>query len=168
MATKRIGDLQIQQDLVFSEREWRVQRAGWLVMLLLILLALAGLFGRGPVADAALGSAAGPFQVSYERFDRAHYRTELLIEVSPPEGEETVEIWVGRTFLDAIEVNRIVPEPDVQRIEGDRVVFVFATGSVAGDGRITVSFEHNEIGPVELEAGIVDGPAGSGTIFVFP
>ena len=44
---ERAGDLEIVEDLSFQRREWRVQRGGWVVMAVLILLALLGLTGRG-------------------------------------------------------------------------------------------------------------------------
>jgi hypothetical protein len=42
---KRIGDVEINQDLDFQRRCWTVQRIGWIVMAVLVLSALLGVFG---------------------------------------------------------------------------------------------------------------------------
>jgi len=54
---ERAGDLEIDEDLSFQRREWRVQRGGWVVMAVLILLALLGLTGRGPIRQPTAGTA---------------------------------------------------------------------------------------------------------------
>ena len=61
----RIGDLDIAQDIRSLNRAWKVQRAGWIVIALLLLAALAGLFGSGPVGDAREEAAA--LRVDYVR-----------------------------------------------------------------------------------------------------
>jgi hypothetical protein len=46
----RAGDLEVEQDLDFQQRTWALERAGWIVMLLIIAAALAGFFGGGPLS----------------------------------------------------------------------------------------------------------------------
>lgn len=52
---RRIGDLEISQDLEFQKRSWTIQRVGWVVIALLILAGLLGVFGKGIAADATAG-----------------------------------------------------------------------------------------------------------------
>lgn len=40
-----VGDVELAQDLAFHRRELRAERIGWAVMLMIVLLALLGLFG---------------------------------------------------------------------------------------------------------------------------
>ena len=47
----RVGDLQIHQDLCQERREWKIQRVGWLLMALMLVAALAGLLGPGPLSS---------------------------------------------------------------------------------------------------------------------
>lgn len=42
------SDLELTEDFTFEQREWKVQRLGWLIMGLSTALALLGLFGPGP------------------------------------------------------------------------------------------------------------------------
>lgn len=48
----RQRSLQIREDPAFQHRQWRVQRVGWLTIGLLLVLALAGVFGKGPASHA--------------------------------------------------------------------------------------------------------------------
>ena len=64
----RVGDLEISQDLTFQRRSWIVQRVGWVMLALLILAALGGLFGPGPLSRARAGPHDGPLWVEYQRF----------------------------------------------------------------------------------------------------
>jgi hypothetical protein len=43
----RVNDLEVEQDLDFQQRMWAFERAGWIVMLLVISAALAGFFHHG-------------------------------------------------------------------------------------------------------------------------
>ena len=52
-------ELQIEQDMGFQRTEWVVQRAGWVGMALLILAALVGLLGRGPLSAAVARAGDG-------------------------------------------------------------------------------------------------------------
>ena len=57
---QRVGDLEIEQDHDFQRRSWRLQRAGWIVLSLVLLAGLLGLFGSGPLAHATVGAPGCP------------------------------------------------------------------------------------------------------------
>ena len=68
MAVKqRVGDLQINQDMEHHHTMWVIQRVGWVVMALLLLLALAGLLGNGVVSHITAGEAGDALQLEWER-----------------------------------------------------------------------------------------------------
>jgi hypothetical protein len=66
-----------ESELAFHQREWRLQRIGWGLLALFLLLALGGLFGDGPLSHSRDASAAG--SVEYERFVRDGLATELIV-----------------------------------------------------------------------------------------
>src|SRR5919106_6001727 len=70
--------LQIDQDLAYQQREWLVERVGWIVMLLLIVAAAAGIFGNGVLSRASV-SDGKQLRIEYERF--AHYLTPTSLKV---------------------------------------------------------------------------------------
>ena len=152
-----VGDLEIGRDVAFQHRQWAAQRVAWLGMAVVLLAALAGLLGAGPLSDAS--ARAGPLSVEYGRFERRHAPEVLELEVAPGAARDgQVEVWLATDWLETIELHGVVPEPAEVRAEGDRTVF--AVGVVDSGQPITVlvSFEHDAAGFAEGRAGLVDGP----------
>lgn len=67
---KRIGDLDIAQDLEHQRREWVIERIGWAIMALILLAALAGLLGSGPLSNARIDHPGSHLSAEYNRFER--------------------------------------------------------------------------------------------------
>ena len=123
---KRVGDLDIEQDLDFQQRSWRVQRAGWIAMALVTLLALLGLFGSGPLGNATAGEEGAPLRLEYGRFVRLGAPSHLRVHIGPgttPNGE--AHLWLSRAYLEEIEIQRITPEPDRVEAGPDRLTYIF-------------------------------------------
>lgn len=107
--------------------EWRVQRLGWVAMALIVVLALAGLFGPGPVSWSTASAPDGTLEVSYSRFLRRGASGDLTLQIpaaATAAGE--VEVVFSSEYLDSLEVEAISPEPDSQTTTADGVVFTFA------------------------------------------
>jgi hypothetical protein len=113
-----------EDELQFHQREWRVQRVGWVVLALSLAFAVGGLFGNGPLSRLHADSASG--QVEYERFVRYGLTTDLVVTpTGSAEGVNRVEF--DADYLEAFRVERITPEPASVRIEGPRIVYEFAS-----------------------------------------
>lgn len=121
----RKRSLQIREDLQFERRQWRVQRAGWWVMCVLLLLALAGLFGNGPLSNTS--AAAGELRVEYQRFVHADAPTTLRLSAASLSGD-TARISIDRRYLEAMDFQRIDPHPVKAESAGDAVILHFAVG----------------------------------------
>jgi hypothetical protein len=148
--------MEIAQDLAFQQREWRVQRAAWVVVLLVLIAALAGLFGGGPLSQGKVVS--GSLALAYPRFARERAPAALEIEV----GADTavageIPLWLNRAFLDKVDVERIVPEPAAMEAESDRVIYRFAVANPRQPATITFDIQPHEPGRTMGRVGLVDG-----------
>jgi hypothetical protein len=134
---KKVGEIEIDQNLEHLRREWRFQRIGWLLMLLVVLAALAGLFGRGPLAKASGGAPNAPARLEYERIVRYTSPTQLTVLLSPEAIEEGIaRIWLEREYIQAVEIDRIVPEPEQEEAaEQQGVPGILYTVRVVGTGQ---------------------------------
>ncbi len=159
---ERIGSLEIDQNLRFQERSWTVQRLGWIGMMLLIVLALAGLFGTGPLSTATAGDPHGPISVDYQRFVRHDGRASLTIRVSSDQisGNEA-EVWLDAAYVDSFQIQQITPQPDEVRSGEERLIYVFAVEDASQPFQVSFSLSPQHIGRVSGEAGIVGGPSES-------
>lgn len=115
---KRVGDLEVNEDLRFQRRVWVVQRVGWVAMALVALAALVGLFGgTGSLRGEAKASSEDAIvSVDYERFLRFMKPTTLEIQVGPEAGKEgMVSIWLDREYLDGLQVQQITRSQTARR-----------------------------------------------------
>src|SRR5688572_20481984 len=88
---ERVGTLEVHQDMEFQQREWRVQKLGWILMFLFIAAAVAGAFGAGPVSNATAGEQGSAVWVDYERFGRRGGPLTLRIHARPAGSELRVQ-----------------------------------------------------------------------------
>ena len=158
---------QLDREMEFQRREWTVQRIGWAAMALVILAGLAGLFGSGPLGEATASS--GSLQVDYPRFARKRLSAQVELTVGAAGIRDgRVALWLDRAFLDRVEVERVVPEPESVAADGGRVVYRFAVEPGAGEASIRFTVEPGSPGRWAWRAGLVDGPELSLGGFVFP
>ncbi len=166
-SVRRVGDLEVDQDLDFQRRQWRVQRIAWVTMAAIVLVALLGLFGTGPLSDAS--AEHGSLRLDYGRFDRKRAPAVLRVDVAAgaaPEGQ--LRLWLDETYLDGIEIRSIVPEPESAEAGADRTVYVFRVGDASQPATISFEIEHAAFGRKTGRLGLVDGPAVAFSQFVYP
>uniref|UniRef100_A0A1I7YW47 CinA domain-containing protein n=1 Tax=Steinernema glaseri TaxID=37863 RepID=A0A1I7YW47_9BILA len=75
------------EDMSMQQRVWRFERVGWYLLVIVVLLALAGLFGNGPLSDAEVVSQDGRVKVEYQRLSRSGTTDNLYITVQGEPGQ---------------------------------------------------------------------------------
>lgn len=130
------------------------QRIGWVVLVLIVLGAIAGLFGPGPLSTVTHTTPSGLVQLEHERFARHIADTSLQLRVRPdPAQPGTAQVWISSEYLSAVQVQGVQPEPDSWTGVGGGVVLAFP---VSGQEPITVSLQ---IRPDEI--GLLRGAVGA-------
>ena len=64
------NEIEVGEDLEFQRKWWRFENLVWILFTLIIVLDMAGLFGRGPIAKTERHAADGTIDVKYERIER--------------------------------------------------------------------------------------------------
>ncbi|MCA1626498.1 MAG: hypothetical protein LC742_00825 [Acidobacteria bacterium] len=166
---KRIGDVEINQDLDFQRLVWTVQRVGWVVTALLIVAALLGLFGPGPLSWATAGEGGAPLRLEYNRFERYLAPTTLRVHTGAGAGREgQLRIWLDRTYLEGVQVESVTPQPDSVEAGTDRMTYVFQMPDPNGPTAITFNLLTQQIGTLRGRVGLAEGQTVTFTQFVYP
>lgn len=170
---KRVGDLQIGVDMDFTRQMWRVQRAGWILMGLVILLALLGFFGgAGVLAHGVAGQREGPLWVEYDRYSRFQSPSKFVAHFqATPDEEGNVAVTVNRAFLRGFQVEQIAPQPEeVELAAGGEEAGATYKFRATGSGTYTITF-HLQTEDIGRQAATISIPTGEQVQFnqfVFP
>jgi hypothetical protein len=155
--------LEIEQDPAFQRREWAAQRIGWALMAAVIIAALAGVFGDGPIARARAVSSDGNLRVEYERIARGDALTALHISIRGSVLRSgTAHVWLDRDYAENMFIQTISPEPDSVSTHPTRLHFAFAAGPGADSAGIHIQLQPTAFGSYTGAIGVVDG---AGVVF---
>jgi protein-L-isoaspartate(D-aspartate) O-methyltransferase len=147
----------------FERRFWRVQRVAWIVLGLVIVAALLGLLGKGPLSRRE--ERSGDLSVRYDRFVHRDSPAGLVVEL-PADADGVAALWIGRSYLENVRIQRTTPEAESTWAGIDRSVFAFHA-EPRGRAWVSIDLEVRSIGRVEGWLG-----AGSDSIpirqFVYP
>jgi hypothetical protein len=83
LETFRHSRLEIDEDLTFQAKSWRIQRYGWTAFGLFLVFVVAGATGDGPAADKQL--ALGPHTAMYKSQAPAGSETKIRFVIHSPE-----------------------------------------------------------------------------------
>jgi hypothetical protein len=115
-----------ESDHRFHRTEWRVQRIGWVLVALFLVLAFAGLFGNGPLSRAHADNGAG--RLEYQRFTRFGLSTDLVVTPAA-RAHDVTRIEISSDYLEAFRVEHVTPEPAAVRLAGPNIIYEFASGT---------------------------------------
>lgn len=143
---RRIGDVELSEDMRHERREWIAQRVAWGVMALVVAAAVAGLFGSGPLATARAETPG--LAVEYPRFARDDAESRIALRL------DGRALWLGREAADEVTVEAVTPPPAAVRVDGDRWVYEWTSPP----RRVVLKVRPTRVGHVELRVGaVVDG-----------
>jgi hypothetical protein len=166
---ERSGDIEIEQDLRFQRLCWKLERGGWAFMTLLIVAAVLGLFGSGPLSHRIAGEKGGPLWVEYQRFGRWDCPEELHVHLGPGVAREgKAMIWVSRELIELHDVEHVTPPPEAVEAHGDGYTYVFRVPAAAEEVSITFNLKPESWGPAAGSIGVAGGAAVAIRQFVYP
>lgn len=157
--TGEATSLELRHDRGRQRQEWRFERIGWCVLALLIVAALGGAFGDGPLARASASAPAGA-RVDYERVVRYGTSTMLSLTLPPAAARDTMAVvTLDRAFLNAVDVDDVRPNPLETRASADRVEYHVRRAQADAPMRVDFTLKGTSAGwrqgRVGTDAGVV-------------
>ncbi len=160
-------NIDIEQDLPFQYRQWRLERFGQVLIACLIIAALLGLFGHSPLSTATERTADGRLSIHYDRFARIESNSDVLVTLEPGEsGEAVVRLWLDQDYLDAFKVTAVSPIPVRGEARDGGRAFVFQTDGSRFTAVLSGQFQ--AIGMVHGSVKVDEGEPLAMTHFVWP
>jgi hypothetical protein len=165
----RIGELDVGQDLEFEKRWWKIERTGWAVIALVLLAALLGFLGPGPLTKKTAGMRNGPLWLEYYRFQRYQAPVELRVNVGAGAAKDNhLGLWINQQYIEAIQIHHVDPEPESVELAGQRFVYTFKAAELSAAGKIVFHFKPTTFGKTSVQIGLVNGGEIGFTQFFYP
>lgn len=153
-----MAGLELDEHLAFQERQWRWERLGWILFGVIIIAALLGVFGTGPLSNTTATSPDELFQVSYERIVRHQGEAEYLLRIEPEAiSNGQVTVWFASATTATVRIDSVAPEPSEVTVRGDRLAWTFAADPAAGPVTIVFHVTPQEIGWETVQVGLDPG-----------
>lgn len=171
MAAKSINvsSLEAEESLKIQRISWKLERAGWILCAIVLVLAAVGVFGGGPVSRATAESADGAVSVKYNRFARNGAPERLEIELqSWAFSNDKAELWLSREFFSGVRLQEIVPRPEAVDLLPDRIVYHFRSPTGSGSLQVVFDYTPDSSGRRKITAGAGGGKVADFWQVVYP
>ena len=127
--------------------EWRVERAGWVIIALILLTALLGGLGNGPLAHAS--RSAGAARLDFDRIVRHGSPVELRLAAGADAMRNgRILVSFDSAFSETASVRHIQPAPVASSNTASRLTFEFSVPDGATESTIVFALEHRRIGRI--------------------
>lgn len=156
----------IRENMALQRRTWRFERVGWLALIMLVALALGGLFSKGPLSQVTRSSADGRLQVEYQRFSRNGAQESLIVTSHGAPGEMR---WLvlGSGLLKGYSIEFQTPEPGPSRSQGQDLLIPMQ-GDEQGVATLYLTLRSDGVGLYRGSLGLRGQPALSLSKFIYP
>jgi hypothetical protein len=142
--------LQLDDDPTFHRRERIMRRIGTVVLCAVLIAALLGVFGSGPLSNGEARSSDNALVVRYERFTRARAAAVLRLAVRAPPGGSSLVLTLNAAFAERIQIEQILPEPLGVTTAAERYVFEFGTARSDTLASIVLRYRPESLGVVPI------------------
>jgi hypothetical protein len=156
----------VAEDISLQRKVWKFQRAGWYVLVTVVILTLLGLFSRGPLSTLETVSEQGDLKVEYERFHRGGGANSMVIQATGQPGRE-LTLLISKPMLDGFSIESIQPQPASSMGSAQGLSLTFPTDK-SGQVTLFISWRSNGIGLFKSQISVVGGGYIPVTQFIYP
>lgn len=161
-------ELELYGDPSAAERFRRWRRTGRILILAIVIAALLGVMGDGPLSRA--DAYGGYVKVRYPRFTRVSEAEEITVVMEAPVTRGgSCTFWLDDNYLRRFKVESITPVPAPAVLTGSHVTYTFrcAPGEEARV-RLRLRSKAAAAGPLVGEIGVAEGGYAQMRQYVWP
>ncbi len=161
------NEIEIGENLDFQRKWWRFENVVWVVFTLIIVLDLAGLFGRGPIAKAERRSTDGTIDVKYERIERTDSPSILSIQFGPSAIQDgKIRLYISESLVKGLGTQRVVPAPLETLVGNGGLTYTFPASGLPAS--VDLALEPAGPGLYDFTIGVVNAAPIHAKVFVVP
>lgn len=116
---------QIPEDIGLQKIAWKIQKVCWVIIVVVMLLIAAGVFGNGPLSNVR--EIKKNITVEYERFSR--HKGEIKTTIHLTGVQQHVNVSIPVTYLSAFKLETVFPGSYESKIESGAVLYTFDSGN---------------------------------------
>jgi len=156
----------VDEDIALQRRIWCFERLGWYALVLVVILAMCGLFSHGWLSTTTVSSPKKDLIVEYERFHRSGSVNTMLIHTQSVAGKTHIVV-IGKAILEGFSVDSIQPQPahSAGTQEGLRLTL---PGDDQGTSTLYIAWRSEGLGLYRSEITLEGGSHVSLTQFIYP
>jgi hypothetical protein len=160
-------EIAVGEDLEFQRKWWRFENIAWIFFALIIVLDLAGLFGRGPLARAQRHAADGTIDVKYERIERTDSPSILTIQFAQSAIHDgKIRLFVSNSLVKELGAQRVIPAPQETVVGEGGLTYTFLAS--APPARVDLALEPPGPGEFPFTISVAGAQPVRANIFVVP
>jgi len=119
----------------------------WSICGVLVIGGLLGVFGRGPLSKATLGSPEDAVRLEYERFTRFRTPAVLTLTLAGMQLQSpAVRVRISNELMESIKLEQTVPRPVATALTTEGTLLTFQTASASAGGVLRFAQEPGRIG----------------------
>ena len=161
------SEIEVGEDLEFQRKWWRFENLVWILFTLILVLDLAGLFGRGPIAKAERRAADGTINVKYERIERTDSPSILTIDFGPSAIHDgKIKLFISESLVKGLGTQRVVPAPADTTIGDGGLTYTFPASKPPAT--VDLALQPSGPGIYHFTIGVANAQPIQAKIFVVP
>jgi hypothetical protein len=156
----------VDEDIALQRRIWRFERAGWYVLVAVVLLTLFGLFSHGLLSSTTVTSTQKDLTVEYERFHRSGGVNAMVIRSRVEPGKPHT-IVLGNSMMEGFSIDSIQPQP-VSSAGARQGLRLTLNGDDHGDSTLYLAWRSDGLGLFKSDISVEGGGQVSINQFIYP
>jgi hypothetical protein len=160
--------LDLEHDRRFRHFDWAIQYVGWIIILGIIVCAITGVLGGGPLGHVTRGSA-DTFRIHYDRIMRQNAPAILKVHIGAALlSDSTVLVSVSQPLATTLNPQSFDPTPASVMVSGTTVTYRFHVSAHTDSASITIHCDPGALGTQHGAISVANMPALPVRIFVLP
>jgi hypothetical protein len=164
MREQQSRDYPIPENMRLQNAFWASERATWIVLAIILLIALTGVLAHGPLSKRTV--ADGGLSVSYERFQRVTSLARLNARISGGNGHES-SLTLSPAFAENFQIADIEPRP-LRSSAGPRGLELVFAAPATGELSVVIWSHPRTFGRFDLTAAADPQGRVAFSILVYP